>query len=52
MINPRVFEFFLEESFALSDPLIQWEAIAHHPDFDANVNAIQAAEGVQEGLRA
>lgn len=41
-----------KESFALADPLIQWEQIAHHPDFDANVNAIQAAEGVAPGLRA
>jgi hypothetical protein len=41
-----------KESFALSDPLIQWEAVAHHPEFDANVNAIQAGEGVQQGLRA
>jgi len=40
------------ESFALADPLIQWEAIAHHKDFDANVNAIQAAEGVEAGHRA
>lgn len=32
------------ESFALSDPLIQWESIAHHPQFNAEVAAIQAAE--------
>ena len=30
-----------KESFALADPLIQWEQLAHHPEFDANVNAIQ-----------
>jgi len=41
-----------KESFALSDPLIQWEKIAHHPQFDAEVNAIQAAEGVEAGFRA
>jgi hypothetical protein len=35
-----------KESFALSDPLIQWENIAHHPQFDAEVKAIQEAEGV------
>jgi len=30
------------ESFALADPLIQWEQIAHHPEFDAHVAAVQA----------
>jgi len=41
-----------KESFALADPLIQWEQIAHHPEFDANVNAIQAEYGVEPGFRA
>lgn len=41
-----------KESFALADPLIQWENIAHHPQFNAEVNAIQAAEGVEPGFRA
>jgi len=41
-----------KESFALADPLIQWEQIAHHPHFNAEVNAIQAAEGVEAGFRA
>ena len=35
------------ESFALADPLIQWEQIAHHPEFDAHVAAIQAEYGEQ-----
>jgi hypothetical protein len=39
------------ESFALADPLIQWAAIGHHPEFDAHVNAIQEAHGVEPGLR-
>merc|ERR1711953_841261 len=34
-------------SFALADPLIQWEQIAHHPEFDAHVAAIQAEYGEQ-----
>jgi len=41
-----------KESFALADPLIQWEQLAHHPEFDANVNAIQAENGVEPGYRA
>jgi len=41
-----------KESFALADPLLQWEQIAHHPSFDAEVNAIQEAEGVTPGFRA
>lgn len=35
------------ESFALADPLLQWEQIAHHPEFDAHVAAIQAEYGAQ-----
>lgn len=53
---PAFFSSFPEtefaESFALADPLIQWEQLAHHPEFDANVNAIQAANGVEPGFRA
>jgi len=41
-----------KESFALADPLIVWESIAHHPSFNAEVNAIQVAEGVEAGFRA
>jgi len=41
-----------KESFALADPLIQWEQIAHHPEFDANVNEIQAEYGAEPGFRA
>lgn len=41
-----------KESFALSDPLIQWENIAHHPHFAAEVGAIQEAEGVAPGIHA
>lgn len=41
-----------KESFALSDPLIQWEAIAHHPQFETEVAAIQEAEGVAPGIHA
>merc|ERR1711887_83365 len=40
-----------KESFALRDPLIQWENIAHHPQFEAEVAAIQAAEGVAPGIQ-
>lgn len=39
------------ESFALADPLIQWAAIGHHPEFDAHVNAIQEKHGVETGFR-
>jgi len=53
---PAFFSSFPEaefyESFALSDPLIQWEQIAHHAEFDANVNKIQAEYDVEPGFRA
>lgn len=52
---PAFFSSFPEaefmESFCQRDPLIQWEQIAHHPQFDAMVNQIQADEGVEPGFR-
>jgi hypothetical protein len=54
-VYPAFFSSFPEaefrESFCQADPLIQWEQLQHHPQFDVVVNQIQAEEGAEPGFR-